>query len=363
MEAAQAAIANVQARIAEIESKINGGPRGASVNSLGQFNNALSNAFDQYGLSADGKSVLPGSLAAGGVGGLEGLLSGANGASGEKAVAIARKFLGVPYVWGGTSMKGVDCSGLVQLVFKEMGINLPRGGRAQSEQGVAIPSLAQAKPGDLVSFGRPVDHIGIYIGNNKMIVAPKPGDVVKIQTVYETPSKINRVIPETAINLRGASGVASSNAATQSLAYRIATGNYGSSGSGSIPSSLQSRFDSLFVQAGNKHGISPTILAAVAKQESGFNPSARSPVGASGLMQFMPATARGMGVNPLDPASAVDGAARMLTDLKRKFGSIELALAGYNAGPGAVQKYNGIPPYRETQNYVKRIMSMTGGIR
>ena len=103
--------------------------------------------------------------------------------------------------------------------------------------------------------------------------------------------------------------------------------------------------------------MDPSLLAAVASQESNFNASAVSPAGAQGLMQFMPATAKGLGVNPLDPNSAIDGAARYLSSLTKQFGSTELALAAYNAGPGAVDRHGGIPPYPETQNYVRAVMT------
>lgn len=115
-------------------------------------------------------------------------------------------------------------------------------------------------------------------------------------------------------------------------------------------------YDDMFQQAGAKYGISPALLKAVAKQESGFDPNATSGAGAQGIMQFMPGTAKSNGVNPLDPASAIDGAAKMLSGYIKQYGSPELALAAYNAGPGAVQKYGGIPPYAETQSYVRNIM-------
>ena len=116
-------------------------------------------------------------------------------------------------------------------------------------------------------------------------------------------------------------------------------------------------YASLFEQAGSQYGVDPSLLAAVASQESGFNAQATSPAGALGLMQFMPSTAAGLGVDPLDPASSVDGAARYLSGLTSRFGSTPLALAAYNAGPGTVSRYGGIPPYAETQNYVRAVTS------
>ncbi len=117
----------------------------------------------------------------------------------------------------------------------------------------------------------------------------------------------------------------------------------------------------LFSAAGARHGVPPALLSAVAEIESGFNPDAVSPAGARGLMQFMPQTAAGMGVDPSDPASSVDGAARLLRSHLDRFGSWELALAAYNAGPGAVTRHGGIPPFTETQNYVRKVMERFQG--
>jgi peptidoglycan DL-endopeptidase CwlO len=112
----------------------------------------------------------------------------------------------------------------------------------------------------------------------------------------------------------------------------------------------------LFNAAGAKHGVSPKLLAAVAKVESGYNPQAVSKAGARGLMQIMPGTAAGLGVaNAFDPAQAVEGAAKLLSSNLKEFGSLDLALAAYNAGGGAVKKYGGIPPYKETQAYVPKV--------
>lgn len=110
--------------------------------------------------------------------------------------------------------------------------------------------------------------------------------------------------------------------------------------------------------AAQKYGVPVALARALVNQESGFNPNARSPVGAGGLMQLMPGTARGLGVQDVfNPVQNVDGGMRMLSNLIQQFKSVPLALAAYNAGSGAVRKYGGVPPYAETQNYVKSIMA------
>jgi soluble lytic murein transglycosylase-like protein len=114
---------------------------------------------------------------------------------------------------------------------------------------------------------------------------------------------------------------------------------------------------SLFREAAQKHGIDPRLLAAVAHHESGWNPGAVSHAGACGLMQLMPATARFLGIsNIFDARENVFGAAQYLRTLLDTFhGDLDLTLAAYNAGPGAVQRYAGVPPYRETQAYVRNV--------
>ena len=111
-------------------------------------------------------------------------------------------------------------------------------------------------------------------------------------------------------------------------------------------------------QAAARYNVSSNLVDAVAWQESRYNPRARSTAGAIGVMQLMPGTARQLGVrNPHDVGQNVSGGTAYLREQLERFGNnVPLALAAYNAGPGAVKKYGGIPPYRETQNYVRQIM-------
>ena len=117
--------------------------------------------------------------------------------------------------------------------------------------------------------------------------------------------------------------------------------------------------------AAASNGIDPALLKGLVSQESGFDPNARSGAGAVGLTQLMPGTAAALGVtNPLDPAQSLQGGAKYLRQQLDRFGGDEkLALAAYNAGPGAVAKYGGVPPYRETQNYVTNVLSKAASYR
>jgi peptidoglycan DL-endopeptidase CwlO len=312
----------VQARISEIQTRFLHRPQTTTGNWVG--------AAAAAGLGGTGSTATATATATGSAMASEGAV-----------VAEAEKFLGVPYLWGGTDpAKGLDCSGFTQLVYKNLGIDLPRTSSQQATSGQAVASLADARPGDLVFFDHSssragIDHVGVYIGNGKMIAAPQAGEVVKVQDVG-SPTVIRRVLPQQA----AAPATAASGGALAGVPYA-----------------------DLFTRAGARHGVDASLLAAVASQESSFNASAVSPAGAQGLMQFMPATAKGLGVNALDPTSAIDGAARYLASLNKQFGSTELALAAYNAGPGTVSRYGGVPPYTETQNYVRAVMSKAEAYR
>ncbi len=137
--------------------------------------------------------------------------------------------------------------------------------------------------------------------------------------------------------------------------------NWGNSEASVLPSYSKNKnaFDHLIRQAAQQHGVAEGLIKAVMHTESGFNTQARSPVGAQGLMQLMPATARRFKVsNVYDPHQNILGGAKYLSWLLKRFkGNTSLALAAYNAGEGNVAKYGGIPPFRETQDYVRRVTS------
>jgi len=149
-----------------------------------------------------------------------------------------------------------------------------------------------------------------------------------------------------------ANAVTAPSPTTATLATTAAT-----AGSGTVP------FQSLIEESCARYGVDPALLAGLIEQESHFDPTVGSSAGAQGLTELMPETAASLGVtDPHDPAQSIDAGARLLSEKLGEFGGdTELALAAYNAGSGAVQQYNGIPPYPETQEYVKKVLGYAAG--
>jgi soluble lytic murein transglycosylase-like protein len=125
------------------------------------------------------------------------------------------------------------------------------------------------------------------------------------------------------------------------------------------------QYDALIQAAAARNGVDPALLKGLIRAESNFDPNAGSPAGAQGLTQLMPGTAAGLGVTDVhDPAQAIEGGAKYLRSQLDAFGGDETkALAAYNAGPGAVTRYGGVPPYAETQQYVQRVLGYAAGYR
>jgi soluble lytic murein transglycosylase-like protein len=153
--------------------------------------------------------------------------------------------------------------------------------------------------------------------------------------------------------------------ASASIAPTAATATAGAPAPGNLGSGSPSQFDGAIQAAASRNGVDPALLKGLIRAESNFNPRAGSPAGAQGLTQLMPGTARGLGVSdPYDPIQSIEGGAKYLRQQLDRFGGdAQKALAAYNAGPGAVQKYGGVPPYSETQAYVKRVLEYAEGYR
>jgi soluble lytic murein transglycosylase-like protein len=146
-------------------------------------------------------------------------------------------------------------------------------------------------------------------------------------------------------------------APTASFAQALTAAQATPVGAATTPA-VPTAYDAQITAAATQYGIDPALLKGLIRQESNFDAAASSPAGAAGLTQLMPATAAALGVDPRDPAQAIDGGARYLKQQLDRFGGdATKALAAYNAGPGAVAKFGGVPPYAETQTYVQKVLA------
>jgi soluble lytic murein transglycosylase-like protein len=169
----------------------------------------------------------------------------------------------------------------------------------------------------------------------------------------------------------GASGTSLASTASSSTDFASALRTATASAAGFAgPATLDAgaggtQYDGLIAQAAQRNGLDPALLHGLIQQESAFDPSSQSSAGAMGLTQLMPGTASSLGVaNPLDPAESIEGGARYLSKLLGEFaGNTTDALAAYNAGPGAVRQYGGVPPYAETQGYVSKVLGYAEAYR
>lgn len=326
VESVGTALADVGSQIAAIQQRI-AGLQTLFGSSGGSFDAALAAASQSpdAAMSATGSGAVDYS-------GAFANTAGSDAAS--VAVQDALSQLGVPYQWGGESPgHDFDCSGLVQWAYGKAGISLPRVAADQAKEGVAV-TAADAQPGDLVFFGSPIHHVGIYLGNGKMVDAPYTGADVRIESVdLSSCTAIRRLVSPASSTLSG------------------------------LPASAKPYLDDI-QSAAAQAGISPALVAAVAWQESNFNPSATSSAGAEGLMQLMPATAAGLGADPTDPRQNLAAGAKYLANQLHAFdGRLDLALAAYNAGPNAVRQAGGVPDYPQTQAYVKSVLAKLAVIR
>jgi len=222
----------------------------------------------------------------------------------------------------------------------------------------APPAVAAQQPGAATlnqQFTRAISPKAFVAQAEKVLppVAPMELQAVEPQTATPVAVQPDAATPNAQPAVAAAPAPAPVSNQVRAYAQKIRQFN------GSVSSADATKIAQNVVDRSRKYGVDPKLVFAVLAQESGFNPQAVSPVGARGLGQLMPATARSLGVTqPFDIAQNVDATVRYLDEMLNTFGgNTSSALAAYNAGPGNVRRYGGVPPFRETQNYVSRISS------
>lgn len=212
---------------------------------------------------------------------------------------------------------------------------------------MSTQTLTPAGPADAVAAMQRVQHL------QGMISQVRQGSATSFAAALNAASANSVAVPV-------ATASASTPTVNASAAATPLAGSANSAGSsGTTP------YDGAIVQAAARYNLDPAVLHGLIRQESGFDPNSRSSAGALGLTQLMPGTASSLGVsNPLDPVQSIEGGARYLSQMMSQFGgNTEEALAAYNAGPGAVQRYGGVPPYAETRDYVNKVLGYANAYR
>jgi soluble lytic murein transglycosylase-like protein len=211
---------------------------------------------------------------------------------------------------------------------------------------VNLPSTSPAP-----SFGGPTGHQGVDVWQR--------GVGARGTTAKATAALLKAQALSGSLGAAGSAPTAGSLGALSSFAGALASAQRSRPAAASASAAVPGEYGSLVAEAARRNGVDPALVAGVIEAESGFNAGAVSPAGAQGLMQLMPSTARGLGVtDSLDPTQNVMGGAKLLRQLLDRYqGDTRLALAAYNAGPGAVDKHGGVPPYAETQRYVPKVLA------